>query len=109
MRRVSMTDVTNILDGRHLDALVSALDDAAFQSVLDRGREPPSADLIELKIGALLGYEELLAALDLEPDLYGAAPRLAKEALAGSERVFEQWQAYLVAALDRRRVEMRDL
>jgi len=104
-----MTDVNNILDGGHLDALVSALDDAAFQSVLDRTREPPSADLIELKIGALLGYEELLAAVDLDPDLYGDAPRLTKEALTGSERVFEQWQAYIVAAVERRRVEMRDL
>ncbi|HEY0013243.1 MAG TPA: DEAD/DEAH box helicase [Allosphingosinicella sp.] len=104
-----MTDVGNILDASHLDALVSALDDAAFQAMLDSKREPPAADLIELKIGALLGYEELLSAIDLESSLYGAAPRLALEALSGSQRVFEQWQAYIVAAVERRRVEMRDL
>lgn len=109
MRRVSMTDVTNILDENHIDALVSSLDDAAFQAVLDSDREPPSADLIELKIGALFGYEGLLAAIDLKSSLYGAEPRLAREALSGSQRVFEQWQAYIFAAVECRRIEMRDL
>jgi helicase len=109
MRRVSMTDVSNILDASHIDQLVSALDDAAFQAVLDSNREPPGADLIELKIGALFSFEELLADIELEPSLYGAEPRLAREALSGSQRVFEQWQAYIFAAVERRRVEMRDL
>ena len=104
-----MTDVGNILDAAHIDALVSALDDAAFQAVLDSTREPPSADLIELKIGALFGYEELLATIDLTASLYGAEPRLAREALDGSQRAFEQWQAYIFAAIEHRRVEMRDI
>lgn len=104
-----MTDVENILNASHLDTLVSALDDAAFQAVLDVSREPPSADLIELKVGALFGYEELLASTDLGSNLFGSEPRLVREALDGSQRVFEQWQAYIFAAIERRTVEMRDL
>jgi hypothetical protein len=104
-----MTDVENILSASHLDTLVSTLDDAAFQAVFDTSREPPSADLIELKVGALFGYEELLASTDLGSSLYGSEPRLAREALDGSQRVFEQWQAYIFAAIERRAIEMRDL
>ncbi|MEC7951641.1 MAG: DEAD/DEAH box helicase [Pseudomonadota bacterium] len=104
-----MTNVGNILDAAHIDALASALDDAAFQAVLDNTRGPPDADLVELKIGALFGYEELIATIELQANLYGPEPRLAREALEGSERVFEQWQAYISAAIEHRRVEMRDL
>lgn len=104
-----MTDVAAIFDPAHLDSLVSVLDDGTFQSVFDVERPPAEANLVELKLGALLGYEEMLAASEFEQDVFGATPSLARTALAGSERVFEQWQAFINAAARSQVVHPRDL
>jgi hypothetical protein len=107
-----MTDVAAIFDPAHLDRLVSTLDDSAFQSVFDAERPSAEANLIELKLGALLSYEEMLASLEFEKVIDGSTLGLPRTALAGSERVFEQWQAFITAAAaasPASRIETRDL
>lgn len=102
-----MTNVEDILNGEHLDRLVSNLDDGAFQAAFNPDRPSNDAGLVELKLGAMLGYEEWITNLDFETEINAPGP--SDKADRGSERVFAQWQAYINAALRHRQIELRDV
>lgn len=104
-----MTDVSKIFDASHIDHLRTVVDNDAFQSSFNRTQPDAGSNLLELKLGALLSYEEMLSALQLDQDVYAAVPRLARAALPGSERVFEQWQAYVLVAKGANGVRLREL
>lgn len=99
-----MTDVTPIFDGKYLDGLVSRFDDGAFQSSFNERVLPDAAQLIQLKLGSMLGYEEWVSQLGMD-----VAALSASNQIGAASRVFDRWLAYVTAAYPRRLIELRDL
>lgn len=99
-----MTDVTPIFDGEYLDLLVSRFDDGVFQSSFNDRATPDATQMVELKLGSMLGYEEWVSGL-------GATnPNTASpEQVEPASRVFDRWLAYVVSSYQYRTIELRDL
>ncbi|GGF07972.1 hypothetical protein H1W37_19735 [Stappia taiwanensis] len=99
-----MTDVTPIFDEEYLEGLVSHFDDSAFQSSFNNYERPDSEQLVQLKLGSMLGYEKWVSGL--EPDVANLA---TSNQVEPASRVFDRWLAYVVTAYPHRPVELRDL
>mgnify|MGYP006894111317 CR=1 FL=1 len=103
-----MTDVRDIFDGEHLNRLASALDNEAFQATITPGKISEAAGLVELKLGAMFGYEEWVTDLDFDEEINGNS-QFSKTLDRKSAHVFDQWQAYINVAWRYRRIDLRDL
>ncbi|AGS25654.1 DEAD/DEAH box helicase [Rhizobium etli] len=101
-----MADVANISDYTYLDRLVKQLDDAAFQSAFNQVASQDASQLIELKLGAKVAYERWAAALAFPANVFSASNQPPYD---GTLQVFEQWQAYIIAAEGTRKIELRDV
>lgn len=99
-----MTDVTPIFDREYLEGLVSRFDDGAFQSSFNSQEHPDAAQLVQLKLGSMLGYEEWVSQLDAEVANLGTSDQVDE-----ASRVFDRWLAYVVTAYPHRSIELRDL
>lgn len=103
-----MIEVSNIFDSSYLDRIVSVLDNETFQTAFGSKGTASDESLIELKLGAMLDYEDWITDLKYENNFVQSAA-----ADSGIDdkvlRVFEQWQAYISAALKSREIELRDI
>lgn len=99
-----MTDVAPIFDGGYIDRLVSHFDDGVFQSSFNDSAAPDAAQLVQLKLGSMLGYEEWVSALGSN------YPNPASSDQVGpASRVFDRWLAYVATAYMHRPIDLRDL
>ncbi|MES0881806.1 DEAD/DEAH box helicase [Roseibium sp. SCP14] len=99
-----MTDVTPIFDGEYLDKLVSRFDDDVFQSSFNVTQDPDLTQLIQLKLGSMLGYEEWIADTEVG---YSTVANLDDSKSAS--RVFDRWLAYIITAYPHRPIDLNDL
>lgn len=101
-----MADVANITNHTYLERLVKQLDDDAFQSAFNQVASQDAGPLIELKLGAKIAYERWASALAFPANVFSASNQPPYD---GTLQVFEQWQAYINAAVGTRKVELRDI
>ncbi|TIR30260.1 MAG: hypothetical protein E5X64_16130, partial [Mesorhizobium sp.] len=99
-----MADVTTIFDGDYLDRLVSQFDDELFQASFNVTDRPDTEQLLQLKLGSMLGYEEWVTRLTPE----GLTSEGGDDGKAAN-RVFDRWLAYVVTAYPHKPIELRDL
>jgi hypothetical protein len=104
-----MIDPNNILDKSNQRRLVSRIDDTVFQSTFNRSLfTADETDLIELKLGAMLEFERWITDVDSNSAIITSA-EADNTTDARASSVFDQWLAYVGAALGRRRIELHDL
>lgn len=104
-----MVDPKSILDPATRRRLVSRIDDTVFQSAFDSGSASANAsDLVELKIGAMLEFERWIHQADTN-NAIAAASGSDGAIVAPASGVFDQWLAYVMAAVGHRRIELHDL
>jgi helicase len=104
-----MTDELKAFRGEAAEQLVRKFDNESFQASLDPSRAPVSEGLVELKLSAMLAYEEWLEPLALFGESSLASFKFEGEPAATSQAAFDKWHAYLTAPSISRAISVRDL
>lgn len=104
-----MIDPKSILDPTIRRRLVSRIDDTVFQSAFDsEAASANEADLVQLKIGAMLEFERWVDQTDTN-NAITAASNAEDATIVEASGVFDQWLVYVMAAIGHRRIELHDL
>lgn len=102
-----MISADSIFDKANRRRLVERVDDGVFQAGFSTSTAAED-ELVELKLGAMVDYELWVGAIDIA-NAVGTSPGQPNGTDATANDVFDQWLAYVVAASNQRKIELRDL
>lgn len=104
-----MTDDLALYRGEAAEQLMQAFDNEAFQAALDPARPARDQGRVQLKLAAMLAYEEWLASLDLARDVFMGQTGADDGSSLVAQAAYEKWHACLAAPALQNKVSLRDL